>query len=161
MNELELIALKMNALVEADRHARALEASGQISLEQRDAWLDENRDKRDRLVRRRTKLNETQGGTTPILSPDQAQSLRTAVEKLHAQNLGEAAVRALLQEVLTVAEAVTNADIAESDPVERTTGASTAEAAKTDTIHPIALAALIAAAVGLSLAIFASTRRRR
>ena len=160
MNEFELIALKMNALIEAERHARALEAAGQISLQQRDAWFDENRDTRDRLARRREKQNEAQGGTTPILTADQAQKLRTAVEKLQAQNMGEAAVRALLGEVLTVAEALADADAAVNDPVERSGGGPASRNTRTTMILRVALLAAVAGGVGIGL-LFAAIARRR
>lgn len=108
MDEQELISLQLTALHEARSRVRELERAGEITLSQRDAWLNEIRDEGNRLRRRREKLNETQGGTTPILSPGQAQTLRASVRRLQVHVTTEAALRQLLGEVLSVAEAATS-----------------------------------------------------
>ncbi len=109
MNEIEVLIKRIEALLEADERIVELHRNGSLTLAEREAWLRVNEARRDAYSDRIDKLVETQSGTTPILTRQQADALRNAVRQLEVQNIAEAAVRALLDQALTIGETLKSA----------------------------------------------------
>lgn len=152
MNERELISLKLNALDSADLRLDELLSAGKINAGQHEALTRENMAKRDRLATRREKLVATGSGVTPVIDAGRVARLREAVRQLQIQNASEVAVRALLQEILTAAEAA--GDAAADDPTgnDAPTGAFLNETIRSAEPLPIFLALAGGVVLGLLLA---------
>ena len=125
MDELGLIAEKLDALAAANEQIDRLETAGQLSADSAESMRDQNQATIADLRARRETLRQTGQGVTPILSEEQATALSAKVRRLQQENLGSAALRALLLDVLTFAENLSDsADSAVADATSRSPIAS-------------------------------------
>lgn len=132
MNEIEVLIKRIEALLEADERIVELHHNGSLPLAEREAWLRVNEARRDAYSDRIDKLVETRSGTTPILTKQQADALRNAVRQLEVQNIAEAAVRALLDQALTIGETLKGATFKGLDGPKAAPAATVVAPAKRD-----------------------------